>query len=44
MVILAALIIKYVMFESHGQLEESLIHDSLNHQRDSFSNISVKGQ
>ncbi|KAK8395425.1 hypothetical protein O3P69_006222 [Scylla paramamosain] len=44
MVILAALIIKYVLFESHGQLEESLIHDSLNHQQDSPSNSSAKGK
>lgn len=44
MVILAALIIKYVLFESQGQLEESLIHDSLHHPRDSSSTLPAKGK
>lgn len=46
MVMLVALIIKYVLFESQGQLEESLIHDSLITPQDTLDNsrINNKGQ
>ncbi|KAK8729133.1 hypothetical protein OTU49_008642 [Cherax quadricarinatus] len=44
MVILVALIVKYVLFESQGQLEENLIHDSLQPSQDSLDNSGLSGK
>ncbi|XP_037796115.1 3-hydroxy-3-methylglutaryl-coenzyme A reductase-like [Penaeus monodon] len=44
MVMLVALIIKYVLFESQGQLEESLIHDSLITPQDTLDNSRINNK
>lgn len=44
MVILVALIVKYVLFESQGQLEENLIHDSLQPSQDALDNSGLTGK
>ncbi|KAG7171922.1 3-hydroxy-3-methylglutaryl-coenzyme A reductase-like, partial [Homarus americanus] len=43
-VILVALIVKYVLFESQGQLEENLIHDSLQRSQDVLENSGHFGK
>lgn len=43
-VILVALIVKYVLFESQGQLEENLIHDSLQTTQDSLDSSGLSGK
>lgn len=43
-VILVALIAKYVLFESQGQLEETLIHDSLQSPQDPLDNSGHPGK
>ncbi|XP_064110644.1 3-hydroxy-3-methylglutaryl-coenzyme A reductase-like isoform X1 [Macrobrachium nipponense] len=44
MVLLVALIIKYVLFESQGHLEEHLIHDSLLTSQDDTQSPSLSGK
>ncbi|XP_068245701.1 3-hydroxy-3-methylglutaryl-coenzyme A reductase-like isoform X2 [Palaemon carinicauda] len=44
MVLLVALIIKYVLFESQGHLEEHLIHDSLLTSQDDNQSPSLSGK
>lgn len=44
MVMLVALIIKYVLFESQGQLEENLIHDSLITPQDTLDNSRINNK
>nr|XP_045613504.1 3-hydroxy-3-methylglutaryl-coenzyme A reductase-like isoform X2 [Procambarus clarkii] len=43
-VILVALIVKYVLFESQGQLEENLINDSLQTSQDSLDSSGLSGK